>query len=135
VTLQPGLEFDNVKPQLESGIFKCTSWLNGSFFEGDDRGFLKDGVMTYLMAPISPINSPTYFRSSNLYYMAFTSNLTKTSLYEKKTRSLENQLQKNTQTIHEDPHFFRTTLDGDYVTDEGRNKESTHWQQFYSSEF
>ncbi len=31
-TPQPGLEFDDCKPRLESGIFKCTSWLNGSFF-------------------------------------------------------------------------------------------------------
>ncbi len=30
-TLQPGLEFDNFKPRLESGIFKCIYWLNGSF--------------------------------------------------------------------------------------------------------
>jgi hypothetical protein len=30
--LQPGLEFDNIKPRLKSGIFKCICWLNGSFF-------------------------------------------------------------------------------------------------------
>ncbi len=30
-TLQLGLKFDNFKPLLESGIFKCISWLNGSF--------------------------------------------------------------------------------------------------------
>jgi hypothetical protein len=35
-TLQPGLVFDNFKPWLKSGIFKCISWLNGSFFGGDD---------------------------------------------------------------------------------------------------
>jgi hypothetical protein len=28
-TLQPGLEFENFKPKLISGIFKCISWLNG----------------------------------------------------------------------------------------------------------
>ncbi len=39
---QPGLEFDNFKPRLESCIFKCISWLNSSFFEGNDRGFLED---------------------------------------------------------------------------------------------
>ncbi len=33
-TLQPGLECDNFKPRLESGIFKRISWLNGSFFWG-----------------------------------------------------------------------------------------------------
>ncbi len=33
-TLQPGLEFDNIKPRLESGVFyKCISWLNRWFFE------------------------------------------------------------------------------------------------------
>jgi hypothetical protein len=31
-TLQPGLEFDNFKPLLKSGIFKGISWLNGLFF-------------------------------------------------------------------------------------------------------
>jgi hypothetical protein len=34
-TLQPGLEFDNFKPQLNSGIFKCICWLNGSLWSGD----------------------------------------------------------------------------------------------------
>jgi hypothetical protein len=29
---------------LKSGIFKCISWLNSSFFEGDDGGFLKEGA-------------------------------------------------------------------------------------------
>ncbi len=28
------LEIDNLKPRLESGIFNCISWLNGSYFEG-----------------------------------------------------------------------------------------------------
>jgi hypothetical protein len=43
-TLQPGLEFDNLKPRLKSGTFKCISLLNSSFFSGDDRGLLKEGV-------------------------------------------------------------------------------------------
>ncbi len=42
-TLQHGLEFDNFKQQLESGIFKRISWLNGSFFGVDDRGISKEG--------------------------------------------------------------------------------------------
>jgi hypothetical protein len=29
-----GLEFDNSKPRLKSGIFKCISWLDGFFFGG-----------------------------------------------------------------------------------------------------
>jgi hypothetical protein len=60
-TLQPGLEFDNFKPRLKSGIFKCISWLNGSFFGCDDPGFLKERVKTYLIAPRSPLNSPIFF--------------------------------------------------------------------------
>ncbi len=42
--LQPGLGFDNFKPRLKTGIFKCITWLDGSLFGGDDRGFLKEGV-------------------------------------------------------------------------------------------
>jgi hypothetical protein len=60
-TLQPGLECDNFKPRLKRGIFNCISWLNGSVFEGDDQGFLKEGVKTYQMATMSPFNSPTFF--------------------------------------------------------------------------
>ncbi len=56
-----GLEFDNIKSRLKSSIFKCISWLIGSFFGGDDRGFLKEMVRTYLMTPMSPHNSPTFF--------------------------------------------------------------------------
>jgi hypothetical protein len=33
--------------------------LNDSFFAGDDRGFLKEGIMTRLMAPMWPLNSQT----------------------------------------------------------------------------
>jgi hypothetical protein len=65
-TLQPGLEFDIFKPRLRSGIFKCISWLNGPYFGGDDQSFLKEGVKTYQMAPISPLNSPNFFLSSHL---------------------------------------------------------------------
>ncbi len=39
-TFQPGLESDYIKPRPISGIFKCISWLNGSFFGVDDRVFL-----------------------------------------------------------------------------------------------
>ncbi len=42
-TLQPGLEFDYFKPWLESGIFKCISWLNGSFFGRWWSGFSERG--------------------------------------------------------------------------------------------
>jgi hypothetical protein len=66
LTLQPALAFDNLNPRLKSGIFKCISWLNGSLSERHDRDFLKEGVMTYLMTPIPPPNSPTFFLSSPL---------------------------------------------------------------------
>jgi hypothetical protein len=59
-TLQPGLEVDNFKPRFKSSIFKSISWLNGSFSGGDDRGFLKEGVRTCLVAPMSPLNSLTF---------------------------------------------------------------------------
>ncbi len=55
-TLQLGLEFDNFKPGLKSCIFKCISRINGSFFVGDDRGFLKEESKTHLMAPMSSLN-------------------------------------------------------------------------------
>jgi hypothetical protein len=42
-TPQPGLEFDNFKPRLKSGIFKCISWLNGSFFGGWWSGYSESG--------------------------------------------------------------------------------------------
>ncbi len=60
-TLQPGFDIYKFNPQLKSCIFECISWLNGSFFVGDDRGILKEGVKTFLMAPMSPLNSPTFF--------------------------------------------------------------------------
>ncbi len=61
VTLQAELKFDNSKLRLKSSIFKCISWLYGSFFGGENRGFLKEGAKTYIMAPLTPLNSPTCF--------------------------------------------------------------------------
>jgi hypothetical protein len=52
---------ENLEPMLNSGIFKCISWLNGSFFGGDDWGFVKKGVKAYSMAPISPLLLPDLF--------------------------------------------------------------------------
>ncbi len=53
-TLQPGLESDNFKPRLKICIFNCISWLNGSLFGDDGRGFLREEVETYQMTPVSP---------------------------------------------------------------------------------
>jgi hypothetical protein len=66
-TLQPGLEFDDFKPRLESGIFKCISWLNGSYFGRANQGFLKEGVKAYLKAQMSPLDSPTLSLPSVLH--------------------------------------------------------------------
>jgi hypothetical protein len=48
------------------------SWLNGSFFFGVEHpGFLKEGVKTYLMTPILPLNSPTFFIVASIVYANF----------------------------------------------------------------
>ncbi len=67
-TLQTGLEFDSYKPRIKSGIFKSISWLNNSSFGGDDRGFLKEGVKAYLMAPMSLLISPIFCISTLIVY-------------------------------------------------------------------
>jgi hypothetical protein len=58
------------KPPLKLSILKCISWLNGSFFRGEHRGFLKEWVKTYQMAPMSPLNCQLFFfASAHLYFM------------------------------------------------------------------
>jgi hypothetical protein len=43
--------------------------MNGSFFWGDDRGFLKEGVKAYLMTPLSPLTLPTFlFVLRSIFY-------------------------------------------------------------------
>ncbi len=42
------LELASLNPGLKQGIFERMSWLNGSFFGGDDWGFIKEEVKTYL---------------------------------------------------------------------------------------
>ncbi len=49
-TLQPGLEFDNFEPWLESDIFKRIPLLNGLFFWGWS-GFYLRKVETYRKSP------------------------------------------------------------------------------------
>jgi hypothetical protein len=56
--------------------FKLVS-SNASFgwtvrFWRHDRGFLQEGLKTYLMAPMSPLNSLNVFLSSHLWNMLFT---------------------------------------------------------------
>jgi hypothetical protein len=53
---------------LESGIFKCISRMNGSFFfRGDNHCFMKERVKTFIMAPMSPLDSRTFLLSPHLY--------------------------------------------------------------------
>jgi hypothetical protein len=61
MTLQSGLEFDNLKQRLINCTFKCISWLKGSALEGDDEGFVKVSVKTDQMPPMSPLKSPIFF--------------------------------------------------------------------------
>jgi hypothetical protein len=55
--LQAGLEFDNLKPLLNSGIFKYTSpGLTVPVLRGDDPGLLKEDVKIYQIGPMLPLN-------------------------------------------------------------------------------
>jgi hypothetical protein len=63
------LEFDIFKPWLESGIFKCISWLNISVF-GSYISSLKEGIKTYLMTPMSPLYTTSFF-CPRIYSLCF----------------------------------------------------------------
>jgi hypothetical protein len=67
-TLQPGLEFNNFKPRLEGGIFKCISWLNGSLFWEVMIGVFWKGLSRpiYWHQSLFYLNSPTIFLSLRL---------------------------------------------------------------------
>jgi hypothetical protein len=54
-SLQP-LTFSN-----HCSLFKCISWLNGSFFGGWTAGFSERGVKTFRMAPMSPLKLANFF--------------------------------------------------------------------------
>jgi hypothetical protein len=52
---------------------KMQYFQNASFgltvrFWGEHRGFLEEGVKTYRMAPMSPLNSPTFFVCTSVVY-------------------------------------------------------------------
>jgi hypothetical protein len=65
--LQPGLEFDNFKPQLKSGIFNCISWLNCLFLREIIEAFWKS---QYLSNDINVVSwLPNFFLSSHLSSM------------------------------------------------------------------
>jgi hypothetical protein len=61
-TLKPGLEFDNFKPRCKTRILKLISWLIIFFFLRWLSGFYERASqdLSY-MAPMSPLNSPSYF--------------------------------------------------------------------------
>jgi hypothetical protein len=65
MTLTRLIEFDNVEPRLNSGIFKCIFWLNGSFLGVMVAISEKDG-QDLSNGTNSPLKSPTVFLSSNL---------------------------------------------------------------------
>ncbi len=48
---------DIFRPLLNAVFSNASPGLTVSFFEGEDRSSLKDGVKTYRMAPISPLYS------------------------------------------------------------------------------
>ncbi len=66
-TLQRGLEFGNLKIRLETGIFKCVSWSNCSFFVWSRSGIsewrsqcLSDGTMSppsLFISRVYPVSS------------------------------------------------------------------------------
>ncbi len=68
-TLQPGLEFDNFKPRLESGTLKCISWLNGSFLGDDDRGFLRGSQDLSHGTNVHSLDSATFSVFTSIIYM------------------------------------------------------------------
>jgi hypothetical protein len=42
------------------------------FFAGERRGFLKEGVKIDLKAPMSPLESPTFFPSAHQWFLTCT---------------------------------------------------------------
>jgi hypothetical protein len=65
--LHHALEIGKSQPRSKVGNFEYISWLKSFVFWGlNIGGILKEGVKTYLMAPMSPLNSPTFFSSSHL---------------------------------------------------------------------
>jgi hypothetical protein len=69
-TLQPGLEFDNFKPRLKSGTVSSNASLGWTFrfFGGDDLGFLKEGVKTYLWHQSCLLNGQHFSVLTSIVY-------------------------------------------------------------------
>lgn len=68
--LQPSKEGSgNFQPWLRVDIVKCISWLNnGSIFGGDDRGSLKEGPKSYLMALMPLLILPNNFFTTTVVF-------------------------------------------------------------------
>jgi hypothetical protein len=47
-------------------MFECISWLDGSFFSGDDWNFLKEEVKTYLIVQRPLLNLAIFSTSAHL---------------------------------------------------------------------
>ncbi len=65
-TLQPGSEFDKFKPRHESCIFKCISWLNGSFSGGWWSGFSEKDLSNNGTNVASYLANVFFFLSSHI---------------------------------------------------------------------
>ncbi len=55
-----------LNPSLKAVSSNASPGWTDRFFRRDNRGLLKEVVKTCLVAPMSPLNSPTYFLSSHL---------------------------------------------------------------------
>jgi hypothetical protein len=51
--LHRGLEFGKSQTRSKVGKFECPSSLNGSFLEGEHRGFLKEGSQVLMLKPMT----------------------------------------------------------------------------------
>ncbi len=60
-TLEPGIQFDNFKPCIKSGVFTFTytGWIVCPLGCDADRGFLKKEVKSYALEPMLTLYSPT----------------------------------------------------------------------------
>ncbi len=66
-TPQYGLEFDNFRTPVWKQYLQMHLVAEQFFYGSDDRGFLKEGVKTYLMAPMSPLVSHKFFFCLHIY--------------------------------------------------------------------
>ncbi len=66
--LEHGLEIGKYQPMFVVGIFEYMSWVNHSFFKGDEWGFMEEVVKTFLITPWLPLESPTFSIVASIVY-------------------------------------------------------------------